>query len=242
MGNYYTMFLLQMDVIVGSSRTGGMKHIPIIRANSVEVFTIPGGTYRKMWDVVKNHVTYHEPLPDQREKSVYYIMAGICDLTTKISDQRNHYAEVTFTSTPESSIRNLKSEIIHLRDSILSVNATPVFCTICPQNIQIYNNNLLSKEKTLSLKHEKDYHHMQTNLHKAVELANIFINTINHELNLHTPILHRSILHFKGKGKKTYFRYSKFTDGCHPNQELKQEWARLLIGAMAKNRAVINSS
>jgi hypothetical protein len=135
MGNYYTMFLLQMDVIVGSSRTGDMKHIPIIRTNSVEVFTIPGGTYRKMWDVVKNHVTYHEPLPDQREKSVYYIMAGICDLTTKISDQRNHYAEVTCTSPPESSIRNLKSEIIHLRDSILSVNATPVFCTICPQKL-----------------------------------------------------------------------------------------------------------
>ena len=83
---------------------------------------------------------------------------------------------------------------------------------------------------------------MQTNLHQTIELENAFINTINHELKLHTPILHRSILHFKSKGKKTYFRYSKFADGCHPNQELKQEWARLLIGAMVKNRAVINSS
>jgi hypothetical protein len=148
---------------------------------------------------------------------------------------------VIFSKTPEIAVRNLKSEIITLRDNVLSINALPVFCTICPQNIEIYNINQLNKSKTILLKHEKDYSSMQSNLHQTVELANDFINTINHELNIHTPILHRALQHFKGKGKKPYFRYSKFSDGCHPNYKLKEEWANLLVGAMTKNRAIVNS-
>jgi hypothetical protein len=130
----------------------------------------------------------------------------------------------------------MKSEIISLRDTVLEVNATPVFCTICPQHISTYNNNQKNKHRTATLKYSLEYGRMQKDLEQTITSVNDFINLINHELNVKTPLLHRCMQHFKGKGHLPYFRYSKFTDGCHPDQELRKTWTENIVRVMKLNR------
>jgi hypothetical protein len=223
-----------MDVIVGSSRTYGMDKMSCVKDYNVEVITKPGATYRRLGTVISDHAMYHEPLLDQNTKTNYYIVGGLCDLTKKLKDMK--YSEVVYLDTPLNALGRMKSEIISIRNIVLELNATPVFCTVCPQHIATYNNNQKEKNRTSTLKYCLEYDKMQQALEQIINSVNLFINQINHELNVKTPLLHRCIQHFKGKGHPPYYRYSKFTDGCHPDLNLRNTWAENIVRVMKLNR------
>ena len=234
----YQIFPYQvaMNTIVGASRTFGLANIDPLKDNhTVEVWSTPGGKYTDMIDLIQNHTILHHGGPIEEDQTHIYVAAGVCDITTKLSNPKKHYCEVVFKTEASTSIDNTKSRILDLQRHIIKLGHTPIFCTIVPTHLETLNFHYLNKNKTSYLSHSSKYQEMQDEAMTVFNSINTFIPDINSKLGMTTPFLHRSVMH-NTKKSKHYFQYKKLPHRCHASPELKMKWAIELDHAIQINR------
>lgn len=224
-----------MNVIIGSSRCKDIKRYEPLKTNeTVEVWSRPGGRYHHMKTLVDDHVIYNHGGPTATMgKTHIYIMAGLCDVTTKLNDRSTHYTEVIFQGDPQNSATQIIEDIRNLQRYIHLQNAKAIFCTIVPSHLATQNYYWLSKRRTSYHKFSDMYDGMQIDAMKTLDIINTEIPQINKALGLATPMLHRSVFHIK-KGK-TYFQHSLLPDGCHGSEKANNLWAKYINRAISLN-------
>ena len=115
------------------------------------------------------------------------------------------------------------------------LGATPIFTTIYSLDLATWNNIRLNQRKTSVLNYESDYNSMQIALNEAISLVNDAIITLNKNMMVATPMIHKCLLHNVRKGIK-HWQYHKLVDGCHPNEPIKEDIANSLNRAIQLNR------
>jgi hypothetical protein len=228
---------VKMNVIIGSSHSSGLGEIPLLRDNqTVEVWSRPGRKYEHMKELVDNHNIYNHGGPAiMNGETHFYIVAGLCNVTTKVTDRRNNYSEIIFSGHTSTVLENAKFQILNLQKYILDQSSTPIFSTIVPSHIETQNSKCFDKNKTRYLLHSHEYHQMQDNEMSVIKKLNQFILTLNKELGLTTPFLHRSVMHNSHQHQQ-YFQFRKLPDGCHASLKINNIWAKEITHAIALNR------
>jgi len=190
----------------------------------------PGGCVKNCMELVDDNIILHHP-PLTNLKSHYYIMAGICDITTKISSHK--YQEVIFDN-PEMKTQLLLQDLGMLSQHILKAGATPILCTIPTMHLATWNQTRIREEKTSHLNYVTEYDSMQKELDSALAHINSHIIQMNLSLGLATPLLHTSLL--RNKHGKQYTLYKLLSDGCHPSEPMTLNIVKSLIKAFELNK------
>ena len=223
-----------MNVILGDSRvlnvkrsqhSWGLKEVE-------DIWGRPGAKFSNCIDLVDDHIIYHHP-PIANGTSHYYIAAGICDTTTKLSGPG--YQEVIFNDSDELLTR-IKDSIRNLDMHVLKQKAIPVFCTIYTMNIKAWNLHRLKQRKTKFLMHKDEYELMQENLNKAIDIINDLLVKTNIKNQVATPLTHMAIT--KNRRGKRYTLYNELVDGCHPGDEAISKIVGSINTAVAQNKSL----
>ena len=222
-----------MNSLIGDSRVRGLKSGKL--ANLIDdQWCLPGAKLTSLDEAIKDVVILHHGEDEYDGKLNIYIAAGICDITTRLKAKK--YEEVIFdTSSKDSTVTKVKEVLTSLNQLTIEQNAIPIFCTIYPMNLMVWNTNRLNKGKTFKLLHADDYKIMQRELESAIENINNHIFSLNKSNLKSTPNLHNILRRNRGKGNHS-FKYSLLTDGCHPNNQMKNNIRISLAQAISKNR------
>ena len=137
---------------------------------------------------------FHDP-PIIPGRPHFYFMAGICDLTTKMSGFR--YQEVIVTEA-ERKLENFKIDLENVQDKVLRMGALPVFCTIPTLHLATWNSLRLKQKKTTVLNFKSDYASMQNELNDVIHKANYHLVELNKSNDLSTPLIHTIMQKRKG--------------------------------------------
>ena len=132
-------------------------------------------------------------------------------------------------------------------EEVRRLGAAPVFCTIVPCSLRVWNHTRLAQHKTAFFLHHDHYEDMQHLLIETVQKLNTLIINHNRVYNKQTPHTADTIIHNMGNGQKRV-RYGKLTDGVHADSTVKPEnkdkkvpnqiaaWALKIVAAISKNR------
>ena len=205
-----------MNVLVGDSRVASLKHLHLRQAFE-DIWSRPGSSYIKCTKLVEKNLILHHP-PLTSEIPHYYILAGICEVTTMLKEGR--YNEVIFESTPDV-IDRIKELLKSNLESINKLGAVAIFCTIPVMHLEKWNNIRLKQNKTSHLKYTTQYDTMQKSLEITLNSINEFIVELNTNRNLATPLLHTVLQ--RQKRHKTYNLYKMLVDGCHPGEDMAKK-------------------
>jgi hypothetical protein len=228
-----------MNVIVGSSRSRDLGKFEPLKSNpTVEIWSVPGGKYCQLTVSVDEHMLYHHggPMPPT-EKTHFYIVAGLCNITKKINRRQEKYTEVIYDQIPAETARNTIQEIQNLKTYILAQKAVPIFCTIIPSHISTQNNKWFDQGITSSLHFSHRYEDMQSGAMEAINIVNDKIPIINSETGVSTPFLHQTITHRKSKNDKRRYQFSLLHDDCHTGDRAHNLWAKCIGKAIVLNRS-----
>ena len=223
-----------MNSLVGDSRTKNFKIDPLVKHLN-DNWSKPGAGILAMEKLIRKSVIMHHGEDQFDGKLHIYISAGICDVTTRILDK--DYEETIFDVTKSNAI---KEKILKALDQIqrftLSEDAMPIFTTIYPLSLKDWNNTRLRQNKTKTLRHSDKYDEMQQHLESLIEEINKKIVQLNVKIGMATPLIHKFLLHNRGKGKFAA-KYNLLVDGCHPSPTLKQKIANSIKISISKNRS-----
>ena len=195
-----------------------------------DVWGLPGGNYNRCAELIEDNILYHHP-PIHMGKPHFYIMAGICSITSKLSSPG--YQEVIFNDTGDL-LERVGKEIDYVEGHTFNQGGVPIFCTIMPMSIKTWNMNRLTCRKTKYLLHENEYDIMQTNLENFIQIVNDRIIKKNISNGVSTPLVHRTLTRNR-KGRQ-YTLYKNLTDGCHPNETVILGIIQSLNRAIAQNK------
>ena len=165
-----------------------------------------------------------------------YIIGGLPDTTTKITDYRYRYQEVIFCDSPTKKYQEIVSTYLDANYAIRSVGAIPVFSTITTMNLNDWNCYRYFQRKTSYLIHSPYYDDMQYNLNATLEIVNRQIFEINNGNLVETPHFANSVTTKRGEGQGFRVRYSRLADGVHPVDDVIQEWRTSLRWVASVNR------
>ena len=224
-----------MNVLVAASRGGGLKEM-MPNGHLDEAVVKPGGSLRKL---TKEALSLLPPPHRNRTTSHVYILAGIPDISEKVSsdDPQYWYMESIFTEEPQSAIQRVKVEIDQCSQAIIRAGAIPIFCTITKFNIRNHNNNFLLIGKTRFLQHSQYYPDMQQRLNIIIDEINDYIMHINQRLGMSTPMCHRAICQRRGsRGGYYIYKWDRLHDGVHGTRQTRQAWANSIKAAIDLNR------
>ena len=166
-------------------------------------------------------------------------MGGIPDVTEKLKSKyyAYKYTETIYVEDPEITVSRFKDNLLNCADSIKSLGAIPVFCTITRCNINDYNNSLLQKGSTSILYHQDHYSDMQEVLNQVIDKINSIIKETNQSNHLSTPHCHSAITKRRGtKGGYRIYAWELLRDGVHGTEKTLQAWADSLSAAIKCNR------
>lgn len=219
-----------MNVIVGDSRALSLKAKKDQFVNEVEdIWGKSGGHISSIMDLINQNIIYHHP-PLTNDKTHYYIISGICDITTRMASHK--YQEIIFTNKP-----NLVNSIVHqyndLIDNIRRTNSVPILCTVYPMELATWNATRLNQGKTSHLNFQDQYQRMQSELDDTIVQINEHICQINSKHNFATPKIH-SCMSRNRRGKK-YNLYQLLRDGCHPGPIMTAKIIESIDRAMTLN-------
>ena len=224
-----------MSIVVASSR--GFKLGQDLPGIPVEA--IPGATLETLRETAESFI----PPPSGlcRRRIHFYFLCGVPDISRLVKGP--NYRECIYDEEPSATAERYCNNLSSCQQSILRHGALPVFATIPKFNIEIYNNDQLSKGNTSVLHYEDQYKSMQANLVTAIDTINSHIYNINRSINVSTPFLHSTIIERRGRKNRRYnvHRWDKFTDGLHPSEHLRSCWADVLQRAMSLNSALEDS-
>ena len=221
-----------MDIILASSRGRGLSEEIWARhpyPERVKIMPKGGAKLHDLqftaYDILYDH-------PDPTNCHIYFF-AGLCDITHK--DTEKNYEEVFYIENPEQTFDRISKTIDTISQHILFFAAKPIFCPIITMSLHNWNTHRLSKHKTSFLMHHTQYPEMQHHLNQAIEQINKYINTVNTSNDIVTPFLTDTIM-TKSAHSHPRIHYSRFTDGVHASQDLKERWAKCLCRSIKFNR------
>jgi hypothetical protein len=202
----------------------------------VEVENVWGKPGAKLGDCMSMvqdiNILHHPPLVE--EKTDFYVMAGICNMTSRLKTNRPHYEEIVFTDKDEA-VKSTFREIEQLAKAILNEGARPIICTIPSMHLKTWNTIRLSQGKTSHLNYVAEYDRMQKDLDESLDDLNNLIAKFNSDAGVSTPFTHTSLL--RNKHGKKYILYKLLNDGCHPGDKMTLSIIHSLNTAIKKNRA-----
>lgn len=82
--------------------------------------------------------------------------------------------------------------------------------------------------------YSRDLYEMQPILDEVITLVNIHIRRNNEENGLPTLNTSSCIHRCRGKSRGYRTHYQKLADGCHPTEEVKEEWAKAIKDCCAR--------
>ncbi|MES9884874.1 MAG: hypothetical protein ABW185_28860 [Sedimenticola sp.] len=163
---------------------------------------------------IGDHKSFVKKLKGHDVGLLYIIAVGINDIPEDIANKSNKDVDILFTKT----ITKFMSLCKTIRKK--SPKAQIIIATIAPKNlsqsVRKYPTKSTISELEITNHHQLSFEHFVTRL-------NTYINDFNtihtgYHLPLHTGLrIHRG-------HRKCKFRYDKFTDGIHPNKDLKSVW------------------
>ena len=172
---------------------------------------------------------------NRRNDNILYVGGGMPDITVKCKNGR--YEEVIHQGEPETLVDTVVTQIREGAERILATGTTPVFTTVCPMDISIWNHHRLQCYKTSHLEYQHDYQDMQALHQQTVELLNHEINAINDSNGMRTPTVSKNVFQKKGAGLPYRLRTPRLqSDGCHLTPESTGEWIQVLRDCMGVNR------
>ena len=147
-----------------------------------------------------------------------------------------NYEEVIFNSTQFQDRKlQLYQEIDRLANATRNQYAMPIFCTISPLNLSVWNQHRLTARRTNRLMYEHSYSNMQRNLETEITEFNTYLIRTNINNGFTTPMMHRDLIHNRGRGR-SIVRYNDLADGCHLNNSALLRCKTSLMVAYSKNQ------
>ena len=220
-----------MNYLVGDSRVRGLRdYVP--RLDFCDIWSRPGARVQNMFELVDDLTILHHG--ESNTKAHFYFSVGICDITERLRGP--DYEEVIFNSTQFQDRKVvLYQEIDRLASATRNQYAMPVFCTIYPLGLSVWNHHRLNTGRTNRLVHENSYSDMQRNLEIEIAEFNNYLVRTNINNGFTTPMMHRDLIHNRGRGR-SIVRYNDLADGCHLNNSALLRCKTSLMVAYTKNK------
>lgn len=210
-----------------------------ISVNKLEVRSKGGAKFSRLgglaWETILHETGEMSDETGETRRTVFYIHAGICSITTRVRDIHNSYEEVTCPGNPKEIFQQVAQQVRKLNEDILGMGCVAVFCTVYPMHIQTWNECRFMQGKTCTLFHRDAYARQQRNMEEAIAMINAYIVQVNQYNCVSTPMTHRCLQHNTKKGTK-YWKYTSLIDGCHPDDKVLLKVLRALVRAMELNK------
>ena len=176
------------------------------------------------------------------ENCIVYFIAGLPSVTFRERDPNwggLKYEEVIFNEPEDDAVARICNKIDSIAISVRSFKATPVFSTIIPMSLRVWNDVRLSQGKTQMLLHTGQYEDMQYFLNRAIMRVNYHIITTNVDNLMGTPHLFDVVASYDGSPYTPRIHYNRFEDGVHLKPEYSMKCATKLKTAMFHNRRLL---
>ena len=228
-----------MEIVLASSRGKGLaaelsKIHPCSR--DLIVHFKKSATYAKLLKELKEH--WDDLDCDRRDGAHIYFLAGLCDLTYMDVEDDFYpgvrYEEVIFNEKPEEAVDRVLKSIREVDREVKLLGAEPVFCTVVPCSLRVWNHYRLNIGCSAFLQHHNHYEDMQHLLLQATQALNTRIIAHNTENNMQTPHIADTVIRNFGNGEKRV-QYKRLWDGVHACDTLTTKWAKKLLLAMRSN-------
>lgn len=219
-----------MDLYVTTSRGKQMESYFNHKPNS-SMRVIPGASIERLTDEALQLI--HQQ--NGGNTNFIYLIGGLPDTTEKITDHPN-YQEVIYSGTPSETVNTIEEQFKSSAMRILQSGAVPCLATVAPMSFETWNNTRLHQGKTSHLIHHHHYEDMQSLHQSAIIELNRKIIIINQHINVQTPLLASHIIQKRGLHQGHRFRANRLVDGCHPNQEVIDQWVMELNAVALVNR------
>ena len=223
-----------MNIVVCSSR--GKCLLPLNHREDTRVIVVGGGKIPKL---TNEAITILKEYEDSPEPKFVYFVAGLPDTTTKesyhfwMNGVRHTYEEVFIRGSIEENASRVINIIQSSSRAILANNAIPVYCTIIPCELEIWNHTRLSQHKTSHLIHFNNYKHMQESHLESIKTINSFILHHNSQNQVATPKITLPVFY---KRKSSWrFRFGRLTDGVHPDAKLESSIRKKISNTLHLN-------
>lgn len=163
------------------------------------------------WLIAKTHQLLGSN--DGKMYSLAVVFGGICDIT-KIS-YMPYRAAIPRMETASELIENFKSscEGANIFIPNIPILLTPIVGIDLIQYAGHWDESLFG---------------MQPMIDDVVPVVNSFIKSHNRDRGLPTPNKASCIHRCRGKNKGHRTHYQKLYDGCHPTEEVKENWAKAI--------------
>ena len=235
----------KVDVLVGSSRAKSVETQLAKTHPDPSNLIIHAKSSAKLYDLSGKaiNIIQSKHLDPYTTDVKVYFLAGYCDLTEMLMGA--NYEEVVFLEDVEHAVQRVIYNIDQASSYITSFNFSPVFSTIPPGNLDIWNNTRFLQRKTNFLNYSSRYQEMNKNIIQAIVQINKHILAKNIQNSVSTPYVASTIMDnhpgFDRHGNRYPPRvhYSRLVDGVHPTEKLSNNWARALLKAMKKNRGLL---
>ena len=202
---------------------------------TVDIHCRPGCTLSKANELVQEHYfLHHGGQPIYSGHTYYYIIAGICDITKKIKIYKDHYEETVYLDHPADTVDKIVTLLSTIQADTLDLGAKPVICPLYPIDLATWNQVRYKQHKTKTLKYLESYDEMRLAIEEVILTLNKKITNLNSNIQVSTPMIHKSMLHNHRKGKQ-YWQYHKLVDGCHPGAQMTETIAKSLAKAIQRN-------
>ena len=171
----------------------------------------------------------------RRNDSIMYFGGGMPDVTVRT--KKWLYEEVTHQGDPETLVDGVMEHIAEGATMIKAAGATPVFCTVCPMDISMWNYHRLAVGKTNRLRNTHQYSEMQILHQDTIHMLNNRIIAFNTENGMHTPKLAKYVFQKKGANLPYRLRLPRLKeDGVHLTEDTTGMWVRCMRDAFDINR------
>lgn len=191
---------------------------------------IPGGSLERLTDEAVQMVKQQNAV----DTNFVYVIGGLPDTTEKIRDY--DYEEVIYSGTPAETVLNMENRFSRCAMDILQSGAVPCLATVAPMSLETWNGTRLQQGKTTHLIHHRHYSDMQSLHQSAIIQLNRKIININQHINVQTPLLASHLIQKRGSNQGHRFRANRLVDGCHPDQEVIDQWVMELNRVALINR------
>lgn len=201
-------------IILGDSRLRGLHHFEGFQGQNIHLNIRSGAKLKDQKCFIKR-----EGLQNIRGRKLFFVCLGINDIredigTLSIDCQNKELSRVRRKIT--SVVNNIRK--YHLETQI-------IIATIAPKDVKKSAEKYPEKS---FIQAENVTRNIQLDFENFVEKINNTINSFNREeTGEHLPF-HKYVRIHRGHRRSKYY-YNKFTDGLHPNQELKLVWAEHIL-------------
>lgn len=177
-------------------------------------YVFPGATL--------GYLAYQLRLILEQSKGPYYdyivVIAGLCDITTLERTSSTRVVKPAYSTVP-ALVDNFERLFSLFRLTVGLFTQIPImYSTIAGIHLGRYASS-----------DSEDFYYLQPTIDIAIPLINIIIKRVNEWNGMPTMDLAYSIHRAKGRGGRYRTRYCRLSDGCHPDEGTRREWAEEIL-------------